>query len=244
MPQDCLSQQKECFTYAFLHIFIKFHKHRLVKLRWCLFKPMVLSHFRCATYFKLAQMLRPGFPDLIFFHQEESHLKASIFSNFQKGSRKSHKTTYEANRCIFQSDVSVDLLHTKVSLRTSDSGTAPKKSAISSACRSPRSFCYLFCIILIAYFLDYIFSNYNLYLDWKYENEHFYQFSETTIFIKYYLILLWNILLEEDLVKQNLKITNTLCWWKCTKNLIFQLLMSSMREKILVIQSLRWFQKS
>lgn len=103
------------------------------------------------------KMLMHHFPDLIVFHQKESYLKANAFSNFQKGCRKSYKNTYEVNGFVFQSDMSVDLLHTKDSFHTSDSGTAPKKSTISSAWRSPRSFCYLFHSILVTYFLDYIF---------------------------------------------------------------------------------------
>lgn len=59
---------------------------------------------------------------------------------------------------MFQSDMSVDVLHTKDCFHTSDSGTTPQKSAISSAKKSPRSFCYFFRSILITYFLDYIFS--------------------------------------------------------------------------------------
>lgn len=104
------------------------------------------------------KMLKHHFLDLIVFHQKESHLKATVFSNFQKGCRKSYKNTYEVNGFMFQSDMSVDVLHTKDCFHTSDSGTTPKKSAISSAKRSPRSFCYFFRSILITYFLDYIFS--------------------------------------------------------------------------------------
>lgn len=44
---------------------------------------------------------------------------------------------------LFQFDMSVNLLHTKDSLRTSDSGTALKIPTISSAWRSLRGFCYL-----------------------------------------------------------------------------------------------------
>lgn len=58
-------------------------------------------------------MPRHHFSHFIVFHQKESYLKENVFSNFQKGCRKSYKTTYEVNGFTFLSDMSVDLLHTK-----------------------------------------------------------------------------------------------------------------------------------
>lgn len=105
------------------------------------------------------KMLRRHFPDLKVFHQKEFYLKANVFSNFQKGCRKSYKHTYEVNGFMLQHDIFYwSFPYKRLFFKLVSEELLPKKSTISAAWRSSRGFCYLFCSILITFFLDYIFS--------------------------------------------------------------------------------------